>query len=82
VFDDARIDQFAAMASKPGESPSLVLAHQPAVADDIGGKNGRKPALDPLLAQRFLPEATCGEPGRRAVAYARLCSVCESRSSV
>src|SRR5205085_7765145 len=55
VFGNAWIDQFAAMASKPGKSPSLVLAHQAAVADDISGEDGREPALDPLSAQNFPP---------------------------
>jgi hypothetical protein len=26
------------------------------VASDIGGENGREPALDPFSAQRFLPD--------------------------
>jgi len=57
VLGNARIDQFAAVASKPSKSHSLVLAHQAAVADNIGGENRREPAIDPLSAQISLPEA-------------------------
>jgi hypothetical protein len=53
VFGDAWSDEVAAMASKPGRSPSLVPAHQPAVYRDIGCEM----ALDPLSAQRSIPQA-------------------------
>ena len=36
---------------------TIVLAHEAAVADDIGGKNDREPPLDPLSAQFVLPAA-------------------------
>ena len=36
-------------------SVPLVLPHQPAVARDIGGENGREPPFDPLSAQNLLP---------------------------
>ncbi len=51
VLGDLRIDQLAAMGSQPRQRAGFVLAHQAAVAGDIGGENGREPALDPLSAQ-------------------------------
>src|SRR5882757_8915547 len=47
VFADFWLDQFATMGSKPRESPGFVLTHEPAISGDIGGENGRKPALYP-----------------------------------
>src|SRR5260370_2399560 len=58
VFGDLRINQFTAMRSEPSEGVGFVLAHESAVSDDIGGKNGREPTLDPLSAQCFPPAAT------------------------
>ncbi len=55
VLGNLRVDQLAAMGAQPRQRAGLVLAHQPAVAGDIGGEDGRKPALDPFSAQRFLP---------------------------
>ena len=43
------------MRAQPRQRAGLVLAHQSAIAGDIGGEDGREPALDPLSAQRFLP---------------------------
>src|SRR5437763_13497276 len=54
VLADFWLDEFAAMGSKPRESAGFVLAHHAAVAGDIGGENGRKPALYPLPAQDTL----------------------------
>src|SRR6516162_707553 len=42
------IDQLSAMGVEPRERAFLVLAHQPAVAGDIGREDRRQPALDPL----------------------------------
>ena len=50
VLGDFRIDEFAAMRSEPSQRASLVLAHQPRVAGDIGGEDGGEPALDALSA--------------------------------
>jgi hypothetical protein len=55
VFGDRRFDKFAPMRSEPCEGAGLVEPHEAAIASNIGGKNGREPALDPLCAQRFLP---------------------------
>ncbi len=55
------IDQFAAMRSEPCESDGFILAHEAAVAGDIGGEDGREPSFDPLSAQSLPPlEARCG----------------------
>jgi hypothetical protein len=43
------------MDTQPCQRPRLILAHQAAVAGDIGSKDGREPALNPLSAQHFLP---------------------------
>src|ERR1051325_5661252 len=51
VLGDLRVDQFAAMGAQPRQRAGFVLAHEAAIAGDIGGKNGREPALDPLSAQ-------------------------------
>ena len=69
VLGDVRIDQVAAMRLEPRQGAGFVLAHQPAVAGDIGGENGREPAFDPLSAQRYSPRrATHPSMGRRAIA--------------
>jgi hypothetical protein len=43
------------MRSEPGEGAGLVLSHEAAISGDIGGEDGREPALDPLSAQCILP---------------------------
>jgi len=55
ALGDLGVDQFAAVGAEPRKSASFVLAHQAAVAGDIGGENGREPAFDPLSAQNLLP---------------------------
>jgi hypothetical protein len=55
VLGDFRIDQLAATAAQPRQGAGLVRSHQTAVAGDIGRQDGCKPALDPLIGQRFLP---------------------------
>ena len=47
-----RIDQLARQAFSARERAVLVGAHQPAVADDIGGQDRREPPLDPLLGHK------------------------------
>src|ERR1051325_7190318 len=42
------------MGSETRKSAGFVLAHEPAVTGNIGGEDSRKPALDPLRAQRGL----------------------------
>jgi hypothetical protein len=56
VLGNLRVDQFATMSSEPREGASLVESHEAAVADDIGGENGRESAFDPLSAQCVLLE--------------------------
>jgi len=68
VLRDARIDQVAAVASKTGKSPNLVLAHEAAVADDISGEYGREPALDPLSVQNSLSMVLRASLGRGTIA--------------
>jgi hypothetical protein len=55
VFGYFRVDEFAAMTSEPRKSARLILTHKAAVTGDIGGENGRKPALYPLPAHPRSP---------------------------
>ena len=55
MFGDLRIDQFAAMGSEPRKGGGLILSHEAAVSGDIGGENGRQPALDPFSARLAKP---------------------------
>ena len=43
-------DEFMAVGSEPSERAGLIAPHEAAVSGDIGGENGRKPALYPLSA--------------------------------
>ena len=45
VFFDLRLEQLFAMRPEPRECIRLILLHEPAVADHIGGKDGGKVAL-------------------------------------
>jgi hypothetical protein len=56
------------MRSEPSENARLVLAHEAAITGDIGGENGRKPALDSLSAQWLSPTPPPPSP-RRKVAF-------------
>ena len=55
-FGDLGINQLAAMGSKPRKSAGFVLTHEAAVTGDIGGEDGREPALYTLPAQTVLPK--------------------------
>ena len=46
VPGDVGIDQFAAVRLERTQRCDLIGAHQPAVADDIGGEDRRKPSFD------------------------------------
>jgi hypothetical protein len=54
VLGDLGGDELIAMLAQPRESADFVLSHEAAVSDDIGGENGRKSALNPLLARHCL----------------------------
>ena len=43
------------MDSEARERAGFVLPHEAAVAGDIGGEDGREPAIDPLSDQYVLP---------------------------
>jgi hypothetical protein len=43
------------MGSEASQSAGFVLTHEAAVAGDIGGEDGREPAINPLSAQDVLP---------------------------
>jgi len=60
---DGRIDQIAAQGAKPGERAVLVGAGEPAVADDIGGQDGRELSR---FARRILRQV-----GRRPASLTR-----------
>ena len=47
MLGDLGVDQFAADRLQRRERALLVRPHQARVAGDIGGQNGRQPALDP-----------------------------------
>ena len=63
MLGDRRLQQFATMSVEPGERAFLVRPHQPAVAGNIPGENGRKPPLHTMFghARRFALHAG---PGR------------------
>jgi hypothetical protein len=42
------------MRAQSRERAGFVPTHKAAVSRNIGGKDGREPAFDPLSAQRFL----------------------------
>jgi hypothetical protein len=46
---DLHVDELAAMSLQARKRPFLVLAHQPAIAHHIGGKDRGKPALSTFL---------------------------------
>ena len=46
VFSDPGLDHLFKVALEGNERACLVLAHETAVADHVGGKNRRKPAMD------------------------------------
>jgi hypothetical protein len=48
MFGNARLDDIPPPAVQRLKRSDLVRAHQPAVADDIGGKDCGKPALHPV----------------------------------
>ena len=68
VLADVRVDELTAMSFEARQSAGLIRAHQPAVASDIGGDDGRKTALDPLSAQSSLPRATRASLGSWPIA--------------
>ncbi len=72
MLGDAGIDQLIAVRLQPRERAFLVLAHQPAVARDIGRQDRRQPALDPLHPHYC--------PPRRAVYLAPMPSADQPRS--
>ena len=53
MLGDARLDELAQMRLELAKRPLLVLAHQPAVARDIGRQNRRELAFSVLLFHRF-----------------------------
>jgi hypothetical protein len=55
VFGDRRLQHFAAVSVEPGERPFLVGSHQPAVAGNIAGENGRKPPLYTMFGHGASP---------------------------
>src|SRR5262249_22177792 len=55
VFGNCRIDQFAAMGSQRTKCPSLVHAHESAVADDVRAQDRGEPAGRVLPCHRSLP---------------------------
>jgi hypothetical protein len=60
VLDDLRVGEFAPNCFQRGERPLLVRAHQPRIAGDIGGENGRQATFDPLFAHLIAyPERMC-----------------------
>ena len=52
---DRRRDQFAPVRLECGERAGFICAHKPAVAGNIGRKDGRKPPFDPRLGHKDRP---------------------------
>ena len=60
------------MGAQPRQRAGLVLAHQTAVAGDIGGENGRKPALHSLTLHQVVdPEGALATKSRIKLAMTR-----------
>jgi len=76
------VNQRSAMGFQRLHGADLVRLHKPAVADDIGGENGRQPAHNPLFAQGSLPEAPHAKGGSRMISLATLCASDGNRSTV
>jgi hypothetical protein len=57
VLRDLWIDDRASMGLECGQRAFLIHAHEPRIACDIPGENGREAALDPFSAQGALPKA-------------------------
>src|SRR5262249_4701052 len=55
VLLDPWVDQLAHVSIKARQRPFLISPYQPAIAGDIGSKDGRKPALIALARQRKPP---------------------------
>ena len=55
ILQRLRLDQFADMGLDGGDRAGLVPAHQAAVADHVGGQDGRQAPLDDGLAHGQLP---------------------------
>jgi hypothetical protein len=49
---NGRIDKVAPKPLQRSQSANLVRAHQPTVADDVGGEDRRQSAFDTLRFQR------------------------------
>ena len=52
---DRRVNQLGAERAQTAHRPFLVCAGQPRITRDIGGKNGRQLALDPLRCHARSP---------------------------
>src|SRR5271166_6530266 len=61
VLGNLGIDEFAAMCLQPGKGALLVGTHEPAVAGDIDGQDGRQPPLHPLAGQACHLLSTCAK---------------------
>ena len=57
MLRDFWIDDRASVVLECGQRAFLIHAHQPRIACDIPGENGREAALDPFSAQGVLPKA-------------------------
>ena len=55
MLRDLWIDDFAPIRLECGERALLVDAHQPAIADDIGRKDGSKPPFERASAIKIAP---------------------------
>ncbi len=55
MLGNLRLDQLFAIRAQAFESPRLILFHEPAIADHIGGQDGSKAALGAFLHHVVLP---------------------------
>ena len=56
VFGEAGEEQVSLKGFQAPQRAFLIGAHQPAVARDIGGENGRKPSVKPFTGQEKPPQ--------------------------
>ncbi len=56
VFGRFRLDELSAKGLEGGERTRFVGGHEAAVADHVGGQNGRQPALGPIFGHGASPD--------------------------
>jgi hypothetical protein len=68
MFGNLGVQELASMCVEARQCAFFVGAHEPAVADDIAGKNRSQPALDPSVRHSRLLLGPPASSYQRAVA--------------